>query len=155
MDDAALARFNGKVQKTNTCWLWKGAVRGRYGNFWFNGRDTCAHRASYMLFVGPILPGFLVTHKCDNPLCVNPHHLVLGTMSDNILDAVRKGRHNSKTHPERHPNLLKKTCPRGHAYKSTIWAGKSRRWCPTCDNARRRKPDRLRAILGEAGREGE
>lgn len=153
MDDATRQRFFAKVMKARKtsgyCWLWTGAVRGRYGNFWFAGKDTVAHRASYMLFVGPILPGMLVTHKCDNPLCVNPSHLALGTMSDNILDAVRKGRHNSQTRPERHPNLLKKTCPRGHAYKTSIWVGKPRRWCPTCDNARRRnKTARLRAVLG-------
>jgi hypothetical protein len=52
-----------------------------------------AHRAMYEFFVGPVVARLQVCHRCDNPLCVNPDHLFIGTASDNMLDMVRKGRH--------------------------------------------------------------
>lgn len=86
-------RFWQKVEKTEGCWNWKGAkhVKG-YGAFRYNNRMGRAHRASYEMFCGPIPDGMLVLHKCDNPSCVNPDHLFLGTNSDNMADKVAKGR---------------------------------------------------------------
>ena len=66
--------------------------KGEYGCFWKDGKPMLAHRAAYELFIGPIPPGMLVLHKCDLPLCVNPQHLWLGTQTDNMQDAIRKGR---------------------------------------------------------------
>ena len=85
-------RFWSKVTKTPGCWLWRaGKDRDGYGLFRFDGKQKRAHRLAYAVLVGP--PGkALVCHKCDNPPCVRPTHLFLGTNGDNIRDAVAKGR---------------------------------------------------------------
>ena len=84
------------------CWNWHGAFdgqprdgdnpRGRYGRFVIKKRTMGAHRASYELHCGPAPKGMQACHKCDNPACVNPDHLFLGTHQDNTDDKVAKGR---------------------------------------------------------------
>lgn len=74
------------------CWLWVGAVINvGYGKFQ-KGKLMSAHRASYEIFCGDIPDGLHVLHKCDNPLCVNPAHLTLGTHADNMKDRQDRGR---------------------------------------------------------------
>lgn len=87
-----LERFEVKVRKTETCWIWTAGCLGGYGRFRFNGCTQNAHRVSWELFCGPIPSGMHVLHDCDNPPCVNPAHLFLGTNIDNIADRHRKGR---------------------------------------------------------------
>jgi hypothetical protein len=113
--------FWSHVDKTETCWLWTGR-RGShgYGNFTFNdGTLKTAHRLAYELTYGSILPGLLICHHCDNPPCVRPDHLFLGTYADNTQDMMRKGRDGAHTHPEKwkrgiehhtnlHPELVKR-----------------------------------------------
>lgn len=81
------------------CWEWKGSKSRGYGILQFgNGISPYkAHRLSYEMFNGPIPDGMLVRHKCDNPSCVNPHHLETGTAKDNAMDASRRGRLNKKS----------------------------------------------------------
>lgn len=86
-------RFWARVEKTEGCWLWRGAVfRYGYGQFKMNQRVLQAHRLSWAFTYGPILDGLWVLHRCDTPLCVRPDHLFLGTARDNTQDSIAKGR---------------------------------------------------------------
>lgn len=100
---SVLERFLSKIQKTDGCWLWVGAVQNRakpYGRIKVNGKPDGAHRVSFTLFKGPITDGLWVLHTCDNPRCVNPDHLFLGDRSDNMRDCAKKRRlaHNLPRH---------------------------------------------------------
>lgn len=86
-------RFDAKVRKTRTYWVWTGALIPKgYGMIGSEGQRKLAHRVSYELFIGPIPEGIFVLHRCDNRQCVNPKHLFLGTNSDNMQDMIKKGR---------------------------------------------------------------
>ncbi len=75
------------------CWRWLGWLSNGYGRAWVAGRQMMMHRASWLLYRGPIPDGMYVCHHCDNPPCCNPDHLFVGTARDNFRDAVAKGRH--------------------------------------------------------------
>ena len=100
-------RFWAKVKKIDGgCWEWQAAksVAG-YGRFKVNGHLVLPHRYSYELHYGPIPEGLWVLHRHDNPGCVNPEHLFLGTRSDNMIDCFRKGRWvNNVPLGENHPD---------------------------------------------------
>jgi hypothetical protein len=88
-------RFWQYVNKTGDCWLWIGAKKATgYGYTSLSGKGVRAHRASWEIHRGPIPDGLCVLHKCDNPPCVNPDHLFLGTQQDNMTDKYNKGRQN-------------------------------------------------------------
>lgn len=86
--------FYSKVNKTESCWLWTGGIfKGYgYGQFAVKRHPQKAHRVSWVLNCGAIPEDKKVLHTCDNPLCVNPKHLFLGTQLDNARDMVNKGR---------------------------------------------------------------
>lgn len=93
-----IRRFMEQVSpEPNTgCWLWMGSLTGYvhpiYGALCVDGTTFAAHRLSHRIFKGH--PGVLdVCHECDNPWCVNPQHLWLGTRQQNMADRQRKGRH--------------------------------------------------------------
>jgi hypothetical protein len=104
------ADFWKRVQKTDECWLWLGSKLPRgYGYWRTNGRRIYAHRYVWSITFGAIPESLFVCHHCDNPSCVRPSHLFIGTTKDNMEDMCRKGRgatgerHGSKTHPESRP----------------------------------------------------
>jgi hypothetical protein len=87
-------RFEARVVRTEAaCWKWVGSVNqsGR-GQLKINGAFLTASHVSYNLYNGSVPTGLYVLHKCDNPNCVNPEHLFLGSQSDNMQDMVSKGR---------------------------------------------------------------
>jgi hypothetical protein len=90
-----IKRFWKFVDKRSTdeCWEWTGrkSYKG-YGRMKIACKHIQAHRFSYELFIGKIPKGICVCHTCDNPPCVNPNHLFLGTNLDNVHDRDRKGR---------------------------------------------------------------
>ena len=90
-------RLFSKVNKTADCWIWTGSKdRKGYGRLMVKEGDRnvprLAHRISYTCLVGPIPEGLFVCHRCDNPACVNPAHLWLGSNRDNAYDMIQKGR---------------------------------------------------------------
>ena len=104
--------FWEKVKKAEGCWEWTGSKLPRgYGNF---GRQLVkehsqlAHRWAWRFSHGRAAPqNRMVLHSCDNPCCVRPSHLFLGTQTDNMRDLASKGKH---------PQSLKTHCPQGHPY---------------------------------------
>lgn len=116
------------------CWVWTGATdKDGYGKVKHNREHLRTHRVAYQLVIGEIPDGMMVLHECDNPTCVEPSHLFLGTVQDNNDDMNQKGRgkscpgdlNGSRLHPERlsrgekHGSLIAAKCPRGTThYKS-------------------------------------
>lgn len=85
--------FHKRILKTKGCWLWQGNLDTKgYGRFSLFGKVHKAHRLSYQEFKGKVPKELFVCHKCDNPQCVNPKHLFLGTIQDNLRDMYDKGR---------------------------------------------------------------
>ena len=103
--DNQIIRFWSRVQKGEGCWLWTGPLDNKgYGLEMDGDKIRLAHRLMYERSRGPIPAGLFVCHHCDNPRCVNPEHLFLGTLQDNVADMVAKGR---QLKGERHPMHLR------------------------------------------------
>lgn len=127
-------RFMAHIHKREDgCWEWTGGKTNQgYGLFHFvenkNAKCCSSHRTSYKHFIGDC-EGLHVCHKCDNPSCCNPDHLFLGTQSENMQDASRKGR----TRGQRTTH-----CPSGHAYthENTHTDKSGKRHCRECGRIR-------------------
>lgn len=139
------ARLFDRVQipaDVNQCWIWTGPLRaGGYGAIREGGRGSRtlgAHRVMYELTQGPIPIGLVVCHRCDVPQCVNPAHLFVGRVKDNVEDMHAKGRARKRkpTH-----------CPQGHEYtpdntllhRPPAHPHLVYRACRICRNVRRRR----------------
>jgi hypothetical protein len=128
------------------CWNWPGATNPQgYGCLRIEGRPTSAHRWAYTLLTGETIPSHLVAcHRCDNPGCVNPAHIFVGTKRDNTQDMLVKGRGRN---PLFAAMRAKTHCPKGHEYtpENTTLKRRARskgarvyRQCRECYRASRR-----------------
>lgn len=128
LTEEAINRFRTLVSYVGhgSCWIWKGEklVNREYGLFRLQGHRYLAHRVSFLIHNGIFNPIKVIRHTCDNPPCVNPAHLKIGTQRDNVMDAVKKLR---MQHGETHCRAklttkevmeIQKLLKRGHQQKA-------------------------------------
>lgn len=134
-------RFEAKIEKTSTCWIWHGTLHANgYGLFGIRinkiSKKIWAHRYSFELYKRPLLPGDTVDHLCFNPQCVNPDHLEAVSIGENSRRSPRTltGQNIRKTH-----------CPKGHSYSgNNLYYDQGKRKCRECVRARNRLADARR-----------
>lgn len=106
-----------KINQGTGCWEWQGYKNnGGYGIIGVNKETFRTHRLSWTLHRGPIPDGALVCHHCDNPCCVNPDHLFLGSQHDNVQDSIRKGKNNpagNRKYSLEHTRKIRAFCSSG------------------------------------------
>lgn len=151
----AVERFERKFspEPNSGCWIWTERLkRDGYGQFKYLGMMQQAHRVAWMLYRGDIPDGKSVLHKCDNPWCVNPNHLFLGTQLDNMRDAANKGRINSIAGRtailERRRAVT--ACSRGHE-RILYWNYKLRR-CRACAREGMREKRKICGVISRPSR---
>jgi hypothetical protein len=128
-------------EPTSGCWLWmRGCTSAGYGVLYLNHKPIYAHRMSAHLHLGLDLSSELqVLHKCDNPLCINPHHLFIGDNYENHQDMSRKTRGSNQFKGKSH-------CREGHEFntENTIIDKFGYRACKVCKRTKERERDRLK-----------
>lgn len=151
--DGLRRRFERKVRQSAECWTWTGTKSYQgYGSLRNeSGQMEKAHRVAWRIYVGEIPlgsgpHGTCVLHRCDNPSCVNPKHLFLGSNRENAIDRQRKGRTKSlDLGPKK--NAARPTCPRGHLVNDCNTGRRlnGSRYCRVCQAARARASRRSAA----------
>lgn len=128
------------AENADGCRVWTRSVtHDGYGRLRVGGKMIGAHRVMYEIFNGPIPPAMYVCHHCDNPRCVNPEHLFLGTNRDNIIDAMKKGRHIV-------PFVGYNKCQKGHELTifNTYFLRSGKKKCMICEKQRSRDRYRIK-----------
>lgn len=131
-------RFWVKVNKTPTCWLWTGSLRGGYAQYWLDGKPAVAHVVAYTDIIGAVPQGMQLDHLCRERRCVNPAHLEPVTQRENILrGASIVAQQAKRTH-----------CKYGHPLSQV----KNQRLCRTCvrEKDRRSREGRLAMLFAES-----
>jgi hypothetical protein len=125
-------RFDKYTERRGDCLVWTGLRRGEYGRVSIDGEQRDAHRVAFEIHNGPIPKGLEVRHRCDNPPCVEPTHLLLGTQADNMQDMKERGRSGWRQ---------RDACSAGHEYteENTYISKKGARVCRTCRRGYQRR----------------
>lgn len=136
------------------CWLWRGKKNtGGYGQVYvgggrLNGQCRVTHRVAWEFAYGSIPPGLFVCHHCDNKPCVNPGHLFLGSMSDNLKDAASKGRVGAQRHPHLYHDSLKRATAASLAKRLIKpWRSPGRTGQPHSTETRKKISDARKAFI--------
>lgn len=158
---AEISRFHLKFDQGEGCWEWSAeAGANTYGYFtiYRKGRvRLLAHRVSYFLATGVDPVGLVVRHRCDNPPCVNPAHLLVGTQADNVQDAISRRRANLDGLAL--GRLERASCRRGHPFTddNVYVAPSGQRVCKACRRIHTRAykdrlsaPERRKLRMGRA-----
>jgi hypothetical protein len=130
-----IARFMSNFTQSEGCWIWRGKTFDRgYGKFSLRQKTMKAHRVAYLLFIGEIEDGKHICHKCDNPLCVNPDHLWIGTSKENTHDMIRKGRlkRNRSKHMDsfsKYPGISFRKEKKSNPWRARIMREYQTVWC--------------------------
>ena len=132
------------VRKPDECWPWVGHRDGKgYGRMYAAGKSFRAPRLSWVIFNNVTIPeGHYACHKCDNPPCVNPNHIWIGTHAENMRDSAEKGRQS---------NSKKTHCRQGHPYSGENLSvdGAGIRRCRQCWRDRANRANRARNMAKE------
>lgn len=124
LTNTELKRFWSHVAIGDGCWEWVGPIANHgYAVFYAQARRDSSHRVSYALHYGPIPGGLWVLHRCDNPRCVRPDHLFLGTALDNNADMAAKGRGRGRVGRGEENGFARLTWPKVREIRTRYEAG--------------------------------